>query len=180
MKIKAGLLLILITIGIIHVIGGMVFPDTSYSASYTKTVELPLRIIIPNAEINTNIKESYIEKGTWQVHKKYAGFGLGSSFINEENGNSIIFAHARKNLFKTLDKAKVGSEVIVMGQDKIYTYVVTKRDLISPKEVEVVTSGRETNLTLFTCNGDFDEERLVIKAVKINEKDYPSSESLVI
>jgi len=156
---------------------GLVSPETSNAFTVK---EIPLRVIIPSIGIDAVVKESFVVGDTWEVHRKAAGFGMGSNFLNETGGNSVIFAHARKSLFGNLENVQLGEKITVLGQHKIYTYIISEQKQILPNDVDAVMDGDRSALTLFTCDGDFDEQRLVIKAIKIAENDYPIASSKIV
>lgn len=130
--------------------------------------DIPLRIVIKDIGVNSNVKESQIVNGTWEVNDKSANFGHGSSYLDEPYGNTIIFAHARENLFKNLLNAKEGNIIEVLGNKGIYQYKIVKIHKVLPNDINKLVSYGAENLTLFTCEGFGDEYRLVVKAQKIN------------
>ncbi len=138
--------------------------------------EYPLRIIIKNKDINTLIEPAKLENGTWSISENKANFGVESGYLDSPFGNIIIFAHARKNLFKNLKTVDIGDEITIIGDNNYYTYKVVKKEKILPEEVNKAKSIGDTNLSLFTCDGNDDEYRLLIKAVKISKNELPNKE----
>src|SRR3990167_5125493 len=97
--------------------------------------DTPVRIIIPEVSIDLKVTKSEIIDGTWDVPDNNAGFGEGSHFLNENSGNSIIFAHARRNLFRNLRNIKQSSEIKIMGSEGVYIYKVKQIQYIDPVDV---------------------------------------------
>ncbi len=138
--------------------------------------EKPLRITIPSRGINIKVEESAVENGTWAVPEHSAGYAGGSALLDEEHGNSIIFAHARNGLFRDLLGIRDSDEITVIGTENIYKYKVTSIEKILPDEIDKIKSFGGHNLTLFTCEGWNDEYRLLVKAKRIDTYSLNSSE----
>ncbi len=137
-----------------------------YKASLSKEKLPPTRIIIPALDIDIPVKQAKIIKGYWEVPTDSAGFGLGSSYP-EENGNQIIFAHARKGLFLPLQNAKQGQMVYVMTNIMWYAYKIEEIKEVLPSQTEVIAPTSESVLTLYTCTGFADSKRLIVKAKRV-------------
>lgn len=141
--------------------------------------EVPLRVTIPSVGINLDIVQSGIENGTWVVPEKSAGFAQGSSFLDQEHGNSIIFAHARYQMFRNLLDIKPNAEITIIGTDNLYVYKVSSVEKILPDEIDKLESYGENHLTLFTCEGINDEYRLLVKAKRIDTYSLKNSSKII-
>ena len=141
-----------------------------------KPVDKPIRIVIPSVDINLNIIESEIQDNTWTLSDDSASYGLGSSYLDEPYGNTVIFAHARKSLFLNLKDLDIGDQIIVYGSNGTYEYEVDKIEKVLPEDIESIISRGGTNLTLFTCEGIGDEYRLLIKAKRNSINIFDSEE----
>lgn len=126
----------------------------------------PIRIIIPELEINLPIKEARVVKGYWEVFPDSAGFGLGSAYP-DELGNQVIFAHARRGLFLPLKEAKGGENIYLLTSDKWFSYKISEIKEVSPSQTEVIVPTTEITLTLYTCSGFADSKRLIIIAKRV-------------
>ena len=131
--------------------------------------EYPVRIIIPTVRIDLYVEESEISDGTWELSETKASFGKGSSYLDEMLGNSVIFAHARRGLFAPLKDVKINDPIVIVGTENIYVYRIAQVEKVKPEEKEKVKSLGDTNLTVFTCDGVYDEYRLVVKAKRVNK-----------
>jgi LPXTG-site transpeptidase (sortase) family protein len=138
--------------------------------------EEPLRISIPNVGINIKVEASEIENGTWKVPEHAAGYAEGSAYLDEEHGNSILFAHARNGLFRDLLGIKIGDEISVIGTKNLYRYEVTSIEKILPDEIDKIKSFGDHQLTLFTCEGWNDQYRLLVKAKRVDTYSLSNSE----
>lgn len=131
------------------------------------TQNLPVRILLPNENIDINVTPSKIINGFWELSENTASYGEGSG-VPGQNGNTIIFAHAREGLFYNLKDVKINDTVYVFTKDKWYRYKVNKITAVFPNQTEVIAPTKNQTLTLYTCTGFSDEKRLVITAVPQN------------
>ena len=130
--------------------------------------EKPLRIIIPSVAIDLKVYDSEVVNGTWEVPEKAAGYGSGSSFLDENHGNSIVFAHARNGMFRNLNLLQTNDVINLVGDEgHVYTYRVIEIQKILPDEIDKVKLLGKHHLTLFTCDGFNDEYRLLVKSERI-------------
>jgi LPXTG-site transpeptidase (sortase) family protein len=127
----------------------------------------PERILIPDLGLDVPVKTAEIVKGYWEVFPDSAGFGLGSAYP-DENGNQVIFAHAREGLFLPLKKAKEGQKILVLTRDKWYSYEITGIKSVSPDDTDVIAPSDTAVLTLYTCTGFADSKRLIVTAKKVS------------
>ncbi len=176
------ILLLILTITNIHTSTSNAQDEfTNSLVEYRKNIkhkdydEIPLRIIVENS-INTIIVPSRLKYGTWPISEKYANFGIESGYLDNPYGNVIMFAHARKNLFKNLKDIDIDDKITIIGTDSIYTYKVVKIEKILPNDVDKAKSAGDTNLSLFTCEGVYDQYRLLIKSVKISQEKLTNKE----
>ena len=135
----------------------------------TKTpVDPPVRIVIPSAKIDLPIVEAKVVKGYWETSATSASHGVGSASPGEK-GNMVIFAHARSGLFLPLKGVENGDDIEILTQDKKFRYQVFEIKKVTPDQVEVISQTPEERLTLYTCSGFLDKERLVVVAKPSNE-----------
>lgn len=125
----------------------------------------PVKISIPSIGVDIPVKEAKVVKGYWEVFPDSAGWGVGSA-SPAENGNTVIFAHAREGLFLPLKKIKVGAEITVFTKDKWFLYKVVGLQEVLPSQTEVITPTNDSRLTLYTCTGFSDSKRLIVIAKK--------------
>ena len=160
--------LIILVIGFIL---GFVFtrPNVPVSGYDTETVvseSLPTRIIIPSVSIDLPVKKALIIAGYWQVFTDSAAWG-DQSGIPGRAGNQVIFAHSRSGLFLPLKDVQLGAKIYVLTDDKSYVYEVKEMKDVKPNQIEVVAPTTDETLTLYTCSGFGDIERLIVVAKRI-------------
>lgn len=123
----------------------------------------PIGILIPGLSVDLPIKESKVINGYWEVADSTANHGEGSASPGE-NGNIVIFAHAKPNLFAPLRDIKKGDTIYILTNDKWYRYSVKETKLVDPSQTEVIKPTTSEVLTLYTCSGFLDSKRLIVKA----------------
>lgn len=123
-------------------------PPTNISIS-----SISLSLTIGPAVITNNIWTLYDDKVSWLTTSKALGFG-----------NTILYAHNRDHLFGSLKKLNIGDEIKVTAQNKSFVYVVSEKRKILPTDVDAILSDRN-QLTLYTCDGAFDQKRLIVIAL---------------
>lgn len=128
--------------------------------------EVPVRIIIPRLNIDLPVVEAKVIDGYWELSEDSASFGLGSAFLGDA-GNSVIFAHARDNFFGPLKRIVQKDKIYVLSKKHYFNYEVTEIKTVYPNQTEVVGPTSDERLTLFTCSGFFDNQRLIVVAKRI-------------
>jgi sortase A len=113
--------------------------------------------------IDLEVERSAIVDGYWKVYEDKAGWGEGSGYPGQI-GNQVIFAHARKGLFLPLQSIKVGENIYVLTDTSWFVYEVYERKEVNPNQTEVIEPTDEEILTLYTCSGYEDSNRLIVKA----------------
>jgi LPXTG-site transpeptidase (sortase) family protein len=131
------------------------------------TQNLPVRILLPKENIDINVTPSKIINGYWELSENTASYGEGSG-IPGQNGNTVIFAHAREGLFYNLKDVKTGDIIYVFTKNGWYRYKVNKITAVYPNQTEVIKPTKNQTLTLYTCTGFSDEKRLIITATPQN------------
>jgi LPXTG-site transpeptidase (sortase) family protein len=123
-------------------------------------------IIVPRLGIDLAVTPSKIIDGYWEVSETTASHGEGSANPGE-NGNVVVFAHARSGMFLNLRNIKKDDEVYILTGDKKHTYKVSEIVSVYPDDITSVAPTDSEALTLFTCSGFFDEKRLIVKALPL-------------
>lgn len=129
----------------------------------------PMRIQIQRTGIDLPIIPAQIKDGVWETSAITATH-LSTSARPHEEGNIIIYAHNKKDMFGPLLWTQVGDEITLTSQDnQQFTYQVTKTQTVKPEEVEVVLPTNHEELTLYTCTGFLDSLRFVVKAKPVHK-----------
>lgn len=124
----------------------------------------PVQIKLPTNPSGINIVPARIKNGIWETSEEAATF-LATSARPEENGNIVIYAHNKRQLFGNLHRVELGQNIEVITKDgKTHLYRIDEITTVKPDQVEVVLPADEEILTLYTCTGILDSKRLVVKA----------------
>jgi LPXTG-site transpeptidase (sortase) family protein len=70
--------------------------------------------------------------------------------------------------FWDIDKMKVGDEISLTWDNKLYTYKVAKTYIVNPNRVDILANTKVPKLTLFSCTPKFtSKKRLVVEAYPV-------------
>ena len=122
----------------------------------------PTRLVIPSINVDVPV----VEGDSWEQLKKGAGHHIGSANPGER-GNCFISGHndIYGEIFRDLDKVKVGDEIIVYAGEQPYYYIVRATRIVEPDDVSVMYPTSTPVLTLLTCYPYMvDSHRLVVIA----------------
>jgi LPXTG-site transpeptidase (sortase) family protein len=131
---------------------------------YSPNYQPPLRIVIPKYSLDLPIVEANVINGVWETSETSASHGVGSANPGE-NGNIVIFAHAREGLFLPLRNINKDTLVYILTKDRWYRYRISDVNLVSPENVSTISASDHEILTLFTCSGFLDSKRAIVKAI---------------
>lgn len=136
------------------VIGGIAIPDLG--------INLPIFKGLGNTELTYGagtMKEAQVMGG----ENNYA---LASHHVFGLTGSSQM-------LFSPLESAKIGMSIYLTDKDKVYTYMITSVEKVTPDQVAVIedTPGRK-ELTLVTCTDAEATSRTIVKGVYDSEVSF--------
>jgi LPXTG-site transpeptidase (sortase) family protein len=130
--------------------------------------ESPINLSIPSLNVNVNVEQGGISNEEWILSDNNALY-LPTSGKLGEGYNTIIYAHNTENLFKKLKNVEEGKVIVAKDRNqKEYVYKIFHIEIIDPKDLAKLYSKEKNILTLFTCDGWADKNRLLIKARLIN------------
>lgn len=135
-------------------------------AKVEKKASPPISIAIPSLSLNLAVSPGIVQNNQWTLYDDRISW-LATSEAPGSDKNVILYGHNRPLLFGNLDRLTIGEEIVVKNNDDTFTYVVSEMRKVLPEEVDVIISPKN-QLTLYTCDGSFDERRLVVIA-------YPKS-----
>ncbi|OGH14645.1 MAG: hypothetical protein A2687_00510 [Candidatus Levybacteria bacterium RIFCSPHIGHO2_01_FULL_38_26] len=125
---------------------------------------LPKWMEIDSAKISSEVAAGGYENGKWVLDSRYVLY-LPTSGKLGDGGNTVFYAHNRDKLFGNLKKVSIGDTVKLGDSNgKTYIYKVYSLEYIKPSQIEKIDTNKKNTITLFTCDGWFDEKRLVVKA----------------
>ncbi len=146
------------------------FPNPSPSLSIEAQYSLPAEINIPRFKLNLPVQPGGFKEDNWILLENAVMF-LDTSGLPGEGYNTVLYGHNYLNLLQNLKYLKTGDQIIVKTQnEKEFVYEVRELKKAKPSEVWQLKSETPNTLTLFTCQGAFDQERLIVKAL-LKEKE---------
>ena len=123
----------------------------------------PTSIVIPTLDLDLPVAPGIVKNNQWTLYDDKISW-LATSEAPGSGKNVILYGHNRPLLFGKLDSLQIGEEIIVIGKGGVaFTYTVAQRRKILPEDIDVIISPKN-QLTLYTCEGSFDEKRLVVIA----------------
>jgi sortase A len=150
--------------------GGHVATQLEYRAPQPVSIppnhadKRPYRLRIPSQNLETAVKEVFVEDGAWQVASYAAGYHHGTA-LPGEIGNTVMAGHAglHGSVFRNLGNLEAGDDVFVDAGGWQYHYQVRQLDRVWPTQTDVMAPTPTRILTLITCT-DWDTRRLVVIA----------------
>jgi LPXTG-site transpeptidase (sortase) family protein len=133
----------------------------------TQNLDIPVEVIIPSINLDLKVDPGTIKNGIWQTSDSTATF-LDTSSTPGSTGNTVIYGHNKKIIFGNLPYLSTGQRIIVKTRSgQIYNYIVENKYFVDPGRIDLVSPTNNSQLTIFTCWGAFDQQRAVIKAVPV-------------
>ncbi|KAF0112228.1 MAG: sortase A [Chloroflexi bacterium] len=129
----------------------------------TQSAQQARQIQIPAIGVNAPV----VLGDGWEQLKKGVAQHLGTANPGE-TGNLVVSAHNDifGELFKDLDKLQPGDEVVIITQDRSFTYTITGTQIVEPTRVDLMAPTAEKTLTMISCYPyRVDNKRIVVTAV---------------
>ena len=142
------------------------FPQSlnSYSLS---GIAAPASLSIPDLGINLPVFAGMVKDGRWPVTPKGL-IHLSDTPHPGEIGNSVIYGHNWPNLLGPLKKAQVGQVIeVTTGSGAVAKFVIQMVSTVAPYQTDLLAPSETPILTLYTCTGFLDTQRLVITATSL-------------
>ncbi len=136
-------------------------PITATTSPTPQTQYPPTAIRIAKLYLNLPVQAAVVHDNHWDLFDTSVSWLSTSSVPGQ--GNVILYAHNRKQLFGNLYQLKPGDVIEVQQQDHWLTYKVDISRSVTAKDIDAVLS-TDNRLTLYTCDGSFDQKRLVVYA----------------
>ena len=125
----------------------------------------PVRLAISSVAIDLPVFSQTLVDGVWTVPENGVGYLQGSGRLTDLSGNVVLFGHHRPGLLAALDQAKAGETIRLTDESGVeFVYQITGVLVVSPQTVAILAPTRTATLTIFTCSGWQDQQRLVVRA----------------
>lgn len=134
------------------------------SSVVSNTKQPPTSIYIPKINKRLPIQAAVVKDNSWQLFDSSVAW-LSTSAVPDE-GNVILYAHNWRSLWGDLYKVTPGDMVEVDQNGKLRTYKVIESKAVSKTDIDAVLSS-DNKLTMYTCEGTFDQKRRVVYAVPL-------------
>ncbi len=141
--------------------------DTAKTSPSPTTKVPPTAIRIAKLDKSLPVIAALVQDNEWDLFDDKVSW-LSTSAVPGEGENVILYAHNTPEMFGELYKLEKGDTIEVQQNDIWTKYVVRESRKVTPKDVEAVLS-EENQLTLYTCEGSFNQKRRVVYA---EPKDY--------
>ncbi len=142
----------------------IVSPAEIVSTEVVKTKQPPTSVFIPRINKRLPIQAAIVKDNNWQLFDKSVAW-LSTSAVPGQ-GNVILYAHDWISLWGDLYKVQPGDRVEVDVNGKLFIYEVSESHAVAKNDVESVLS-TENRLTMYTCEGSFDQKRRVVYATPL-------------
>ncbi|MCP4357536.1 MAG: class D sortase [Chloroflexi bacterium] len=115
----------------------------------TPSPEQARLIKIPAIDVNHPIVEGAYD---WEQLKHGVAHYIDSAQPGQ-NGNVVLAAHndVYGAIFRHLDQLAPGDEFIIQTDQREYTYIITKIDVVEPTETQVMDTTDHASATLISC-----------------------------
>jgi LPXTG-site transpeptidase (sortase) family protein len=128
----------------------------------------PIGLKIDSINLSLVITESEIKNNQWQASTNSVSH-LKTSPVPGEKGNSILYGHNWPNLLGDLSKVKPGDIITIIYNDNSASFFeVEYLTKVGPEDSSILKASEDNRITLYTCTGFLDSQRLVVVAKLIN------------
>lgn len=150
-----------------HIMSSLVSNRTSKEkpmATTTPAPDLegpPIAVSIPKIHKSLPIKPAHVVGNNWDMFDDAVAWLATSA--TPGTGNVILYAHDRASLWQDLYLLKAGDSIEVQQGNAWRRYEVTASKTIDPHDIQAILSNNN-QLTMYTCEGSFDQKRRVVYA----------------
>ncbi len=171
MPIKVSTLLLVFSAGFFAYTGYLLYqqhapiPDPApQSQPQAASPSATLRLAFPQLDISLPVYPAKLTGTHWD----YSSIGishLSSTPWPGQPGNAVFYGHDWPNLLGRLHAVQIGDQIkVTTSAGNILTYNIDATRIVSPDHLEVIAPTPDSRLTLFTCTGFLDSQRLVVTA----------------
>lgn len=124
----------------------------------------PTALTLPSLGLTLPVYPAAIEGNKWQTTSVGVSY-LSTSPLPGEAGNSVLYGHNWPNLLGRLGELSPGDQVVVSFGGREVSYTVHYLSVVGPANSEIYANTSDSRLTIYTCTGFLDQERLVVTAL---------------
>lgn len=127
----------------------------------------PVGVRITSINLVLPITPAEIKENKWQASSNSISH-LKTSPIPGEKGNSILYGHNWPNLLGSLKNVNPGEKItIIYSDNSSEDFEIEYKTKVSPSEISILNNSEDSRITLYTCAGFLDTERLVVVARRL-------------
>jgi LPXTG-site transpeptidase (sortase) family protein len=129
------------------------------------TSGIPTRIVVPSigVDVDVGVGSYNPSDGTWTLDNERAFYADASVPVNDNNGVTLIYGHARSAVFGRLGEVTDGADATVYTDSGYsFHYVYESRQDVLPTDTSIFRVDGAPTLVLQTCSGPWDAYRTLI------------------
>jgi sortase (surface protein transpeptidase) len=122
----------------------------------------PVHLQIPSVGINLSVAEGRFNAATgkWTLSNDKAHYAVKTPLSNNARGNTFVYGHNRKEVFRALPKIQIGAEATIVTQNgRSFVYVFKGAYETTPDDNSLFEYQGAPILTLQTCSGVWNQNR---------------------
>lgn len=124
----------------------------------------PVGLKIDSINLVLPITESEIKDNKWQASTTSVSY-LKTSPIPGQKGNSILYGHNWPNLLGNLKNTGPGDTInIIYSDNSRRDFEIDYKTQVDPNQTLILENSEDNRITLYTCTGFLDTQRLVVVA----------------
>ncbi|MDB5179753.1 MAG: hypothetical protein JWN12_385 [Candidatus Saccharibacteria bacterium] len=129
------------------------------------TSGIPTRIVIPSigVDVSVGVGSYNPSDGTWTLDNERAFYADASVPVNDNNGVTLIYGHARRAVFGRLGEVTGGSDATIYTDSGYsFHYIYESKQDVSPTDISILRVDGAPTLVLQTCSGPWDAYRTLV------------------
>lgn len=133
---------------------------------FVATTGTPVRIAIPDLSMDIPVRIGTFDplSEEWTLSEDSAYYAAFSVPTNDSNGTTLIYGHAKPNMFEPLTGLQPGMRISVYTDNaKVFTYEFSAVSQVIPTDTSVLTDAGPPTLVLQTCTGPWDAYRALYR-----------------
>ncbi len=128
----------------------------------------PIGLRINSIDLALSITPAEIKNNNWQAFPNAISY-LKTTVVPGAKGNSVLYGHNWPNLLGDLKKVKPGDNInIIYSDNSSKDFEIEFITKVLPSETSILKDSPDNRVTLYTCTGFLDSERLVVIAKLLN------------
>jgi LPXTG-site transpeptidase (sortase) family protein len=123
---------------------------------------IPIRVVVPSVGIDLPIQIGIYNPidSSWTLGTDSAFYANASVPANNNNGTTLIYAHAQTGLFGELTAIQPGATAqVYTNSGAVFSYTYQSLQEVDPSDTSIFSVNTLPTLTLQTCTGDWSQYR---------------------